>query len=72
MKIFAVGMNYLQHNKELDGTLYKPDAPVIFTKADSALLKVFASFPAFKSPSYAKPPVSAPSPIMAMTFPSMP
>ena len=27
------------HNKELDGTLYKPEAPVIFTKADSALLK---------------------------------
>ena len=39
MKIFAVGMNYIQHNKELDGTLYKPEKPVIFTKADSALLK---------------------------------
>ncbi|MBO4827160.1 MAG: fumarylacetoacetate hydrolase family protein [Prevotella sp.] len=39
MKIFAVGMNYLQHNKELHGALYKPEAPVIFTKADSALLK---------------------------------
>lgn len=39
MKIFAVGMNYIQHNKELDGTLYKPGEPVIFTKADSALLK---------------------------------
>ena len=39
MKIFAVGMNYLQHNKELDGALYKPETPVIFTKADSALLK---------------------------------
>ena len=39
MKIFAVGMNYIQHNKELDGALYKPDRPVIFTKADSALLK---------------------------------
>ena len=38
MKIFAVGMNYIQHNKELDGTLYKPEEPVIFTKADSALL----------------------------------
>lgn len=38
MKIFAVGMNYAEHNKELDGTLYKPEAPVIFTKADSALL----------------------------------
>ncbi|MBR6962280.1 MAG: fumarylacetoacetate hydrolase family protein [Prevotella sp.] len=39
MKIFAVGMNYLQHNKELEGALYKPETPVIFTKADSALLK---------------------------------
>lgn len=39
MKIFAVGMNYAQHNKELDGTLYKLETPVIFTKADSALLK---------------------------------
>ncbi len=39
MKIFAVGMNYIQHNKELDGALYKPEQPVIFTKADSALLK---------------------------------
>ena len=39
MKIFAVGMNYIQHNKELDGALYKPENPVIFTKADSALLK---------------------------------
>ena len=39
MKIFAVGLHYDQHNKELDGTLYKPETPVIFTKADSALLK---------------------------------
>lgn len=39
MKIFAIGMNYLQHNKELDGTLYKTEEPVVFTKADSALLK---------------------------------
>ncbi|MBR0047745.1 MAG: fumarylacetoacetate hydrolase family protein [Prevotella sp.] len=39
MKIFAIGMNYVQHNKELDATLYKPEAPVVFTKADSALLK---------------------------------
>ena len=38
MKIFAIGMNYIQHNKELDGALYKPEEPVIFTKADSALL----------------------------------
>ncbi|MCI6160564.1 MAG: fumarylacetoacetate hydrolase family protein [Prevotellaceae bacterium] len=39
MKIFAVGMNYLLHNKELHGALYKTEEPVIFTKADSALLK---------------------------------
>ena len=39
MKIFAVGKNYLLHNKEMDGALYKPEEPVIFTKADSALLK---------------------------------
>lgn len=39
MKIFAIGMNYIQHNKELDGALYKTEEPVIFTKADSALLK---------------------------------
>ena len=32
-------MNYIQHNKELDGTLYKPEAPVIFIKPDTALLK---------------------------------
>lgn len=39
MKIFAVGMNYILHNKELDGALYKPEEPVIFLKADSSLLK---------------------------------
>lgn len=39
MKIFAIGMNYIRHNKELDGTLYKTEEPVIFTKADSSLLK---------------------------------
>ena len=39
MKILCVGMNYAEHNKELDGTLYKPEEPVIFTKPDSALLK---------------------------------
>ena len=39
MKIFAVGMNYAQHNKELEGALYIPEEPVIFTKADSSLLK---------------------------------
>lgn len=38
MKIFAVGMNYAEHNKELHESLYKTEAPVIFTKADSALL----------------------------------
>lgn len=46
MKIFAVGMNYAEHNKELKNTLSimekyerKTEEPVIFTKADSALLK---------------------------------
>ena len=39
MKIFAVGMNYLMHTKELDGKEYVPEEPVIFTKADSSLLK---------------------------------
>lgn len=39
MKIIAVGMNYPQHNKELHGTLYNTEHPVIFTKTDSALLK---------------------------------
>lgn len=39
MKIFAIGLNYTQHNKELNETLYKGESPVIFTKADSSLLK---------------------------------
>ena len=39
MKIFAIGMNYALHNKELHSTLSKPEKPVIFLKADSALLK---------------------------------
>ncbi len=49
MKIFAVGMNYAQHNKEIKTALLqqgvstddddKQRDPVIFTKADSALLK---------------------------------
>lgn len=39
MKIFAIGMNYPEHNKALHGALSKPEEPVIFTKADSALLK---------------------------------
>ena len=32
-------MNYALHNKALHGTLLKTEEPVIFTKADSALLK---------------------------------
>ena len=39
MKIFAVGFNYPEHNKELSATLSKTSEPVIFTKADSSLLK---------------------------------
>lgn len=43
MKIFAVGMNYAQHNKELTTALLQQNVaadcpPVIFTKADSALI----------------------------------
>lgn len=39
MKIIAVGMNYADHVKELDGSFERPDEPVIFLKPDSALLK---------------------------------
>lgn len=39
MKIFAVGMNYIGYNKALNEPLLKRDDPVIFTKADSSLLK---------------------------------
>jgi 2-keto-4-pentenoate hydratase/2-oxohepta-3-ene-1,7-dioic acid hydratase in catechol pathway len=39
MKIFGIGMNYLQHTEELDGQAYRPAQPVVFLKADSALLK---------------------------------
>lgn len=39
MKIFGIGMNYLQHTEELDGQAYRPAHPVVFLKADSALLK---------------------------------
>ena len=38
MKIFGIGMNYLRHTQELDGKAYVPEEPVVFTKADSALL----------------------------------
>jgi 2-keto-4-pentenoate hydratase/2-oxohepta-3-ene-1,7-dioic acid hydratase in catechol pathway len=38
MKIICVGMNYVNHNKELHNTLITK-APVIFMKADTALLK---------------------------------
>ena len=37
-------MNYAQHNKELDGALYKTEAPVIFMKPDSSLLKTGKPF----------------------------
>ena len=49
MKIFAVGMNYAQHNKEIKTSLFQQGVstadddrqrePVIFAKADSSLLK---------------------------------
>ena len=39
MKIIAVGLNYADHVKELDGSFVRPEEPVIFLKPDSALLK---------------------------------
>ena len=39
MKIFAVSMNYVGYNKSLSEPLLKQGDPVIFTKADSSLLK---------------------------------
>lgn len=38
MKIFGIGMNYQEHNKELLGKELQQAEPVVFTKADSALL----------------------------------
>ena len=37
MKIFAIGQNYVEHNKELNSE--NPIEPVVFMKPDSALLK---------------------------------
>lgn len=39
MKIFAVAYNYEAYNKAADSPLYNGDSPVVFMKADSALLK---------------------------------
>lgn len=50
MKILAVGMNYAEHNKELNHTLLLQD-PVIFSKPDSALL---SKGKPFFIPSFAK------------------
>ncbi len=38
MKIFAVGLNYASHNKEMERT-FQSKEPVIFMKPDTALLK---------------------------------
>jgi acylpyruvate hydrolase len=42
MKIFCVGRNYSEHAKELKNEI--PDAPVIFSKPETALLKNNAAF----------------------------
>jgi acylpyruvate hydrolase len=42
MKIFAIGRNYAEHIKELQNE--RPDAPVIFMKPDTALLRDNAPF----------------------------
>jgi 2-keto-4-pentenoate hydratase/2-oxohepta-3-ene-1,7-dioic acid hydratase in catechol pathway len=39
MKIFAIGFNYPQYNKEADCPLSDKERPVVFNKADSSLLK---------------------------------
>ena len=39
MKIIAVGKNYAEHALEFDGTMEKPDVPMIFMKPDSSILK---------------------------------
>lgn len=36
MKILAVGMNYAEHNKELNNS-FLPTEPVIFSKPESSL-----------------------------------
>ncbi len=38
MKIFAVGLNYASHNKEMERT-FQSTEPIIFMKPDTALLK---------------------------------
>lgn len=37
MKIFAIGQNYVEHNKELNSP--NPTEPIVFMKPDTALLK---------------------------------
>ena len=37
MKIIGIGMNYAEHNKELNAAT--PMQPVVFMKPDSALLR---------------------------------
>ena len=38
MKIFAIGLNYDSHNKEMKRT-FESEEPVLFMKPDTALLK---------------------------------
>lgn len=37
MKIFAIGQNYIEHNKELNSK--NPEEPVVFMKPDTAILR---------------------------------
>ena len=39
MKIIAVGKNYAEHAYEFDGTVERPQVPMIFMKPDSAIIK---------------------------------
>ena len=37
MKIFAIGQNYIEHNKEMNSA--NPAEPIVFMKADTAALR---------------------------------
>ena len=39
MKLIAVGKNYAEHAYEFDGTVERPQVPLIFMKPDSAIIK---------------------------------
>lgn len=42
MKIFAIGQNYIEHNREMQSA--DPKEPVVFMKPDSAILRANKPF----------------------------